>query len=225
MARYNVAYLYCPKGAPFLRKFDNNKYTWSYKNKPLEGLSDPLNGKVLVECEFEVQEVASEKIDVGVGYEPLFYTETLDDLSKTTNMTSYDIRDCLGCEPNGEIVGYAIHFKNIKVLDAPRELEEFELNNSCCFLKETGRTWKDYPILECSLHNYCRYKDDISSGCDKNIFPVKRVRNIVKVFDTQEINWGYIFAVDGTSLSNIMNGAQTTIIKKDVLKDLIPIDK
>ena len=111
------------------------------------------------------------------------------------------------------------------MLDAPRELEEFELNSRCCFLKETGRNWDDYPILECSIHNYCRYKDDISSGCDKNICPVKRVRNSVKVFDTQEVNWGYIFAVDGASLSNIMNGDQTTIIKKDVLKDLIPIDK
>lgn len=119
--------LYCPKAKPKLYK-QFSRYDEEGKMqgvvyhcvKALGGFT--LNGTIVAECDFEVEEICSEKLDVGVGYEPLFYTETIDDISKGSCLTQFEIENYLGCKEGGEVVGYALHISNLKIFDKPREL-------------------------------------------------------------------------------------------------------
>lgn len=88
-------------------------------------LDETYNGKIVGECDFEVEEICSEKLYNGVGYEPLFYTETIDDILKKSCLTQFEIENYLGCKAGGEVVGYAIHIKNLNIFYTPKELSAY----------------------------------------------------------------------------------------------------
>lgn len=126
--------LYCTKAKPYLYfaqesrtliEIDNSfeGYKTTHKN-----VDDYLNGKIVTECDFEVEEICSEKLDTGVGYEPLFYTESIDDISKQSCLRQFEIENYLGCKANGEVVGYAIHIKNLHIFDEPNELSDYHIS-------------------------------------------------------------------------------------------------
>lgn len=116
--------LYCTKAKPYIMKYKDVKYKEiaSFYNKQDLIDCELLNGTIPCECEIEVEDICSEKLDVGVGYEPLFYTETSDDITKGSCLTQFEIENYLGCKEGGEVVGYAIHIKNLHIFDKPREL-------------------------------------------------------------------------------------------------------
>lgn len=114
--------LYCTKGKPILRKLDNyfldshnNNYYWA------KGQTVPyaLNGKIVAECDFEVEEITN----CGTSFMIMKY----DDLQESYRYTNEiargscldytDLRRYLGTNN-----GYAIHIKNLHIFDEPREL-------------------------------------------------------------------------------------------------------
>lgn len=114
-----------------------------------------LNGTIPCECEIEVEEICSEKIDVGVGYEPLFYTETTDDITKGSCLTQFEIENYLGCKEGGEVVGYAIHIKNLHIFDKPRELSDYYKFDG---IYNDINNWKTIDKAPQNMMNVCDIK-------------------------------------------------------------------
>ena len=116
--------LYCTKSRKQLF-FDKIKQIFMFGLNRKKDKFNSLNGKIVAECDYEVEEICSEKIDVGVGYEPLFYTETTDNILKQSCLTQYEIENYLGCKVGGEVVGNAIHIKNLHIFDKPKEIKDY----------------------------------------------------------------------------------------------------
>ena len=115
--------LYCVKAKPYLVK--RNIFAGvepSYLTLK-ENAEDELNGKIVAECDFEVEEI---KINLFT-----YKTDTLDfaELCEKScldfdKMYAYFIRENKKAKIN-EVVGYAIHIKNLHIFDKPKELSEY----------------------------------------------------------------------------------------------------
>lgn len=76
-----------------------------------------LNGKIVAECDFEVEEIKHQ----GIGLVDLYETSlSEEDLCYLSCLTDKELHNYL----NGKN-GYAIHIKNLNVFDKPRELNNY----------------------------------------------------------------------------------------------------
>lgn len=85
-------------------------------DKWLIGEEQALNGKIVAECDFEVEEIKWNDIE-NYNYEEML---PLDNLLKNSCLTKLELEDYL----NGKD-GYAIHIKNLNIFDEPRELRNY----------------------------------------------------------------------------------------------------
>jgi hypothetical protein len=117
--------LYCNKAKPYLYLTQE-----ALKERPTlprsvidwkgEIGNDYLNGKIVAECDYEVEEI---KINLFT-----YKTDTLDfaELCEKSCLDFNKMYDYFLDENNkagiNEVVGYAIHIKNLHIFDEPREL-------------------------------------------------------------------------------------------------------
>ena len=111
---------YCTKAKGknyYLRKLPNGRYCLS-RDK-----GESLNGKIVAECDFEVEEITH-----GYGKYGEYYQ------TKTLGLMSLREHSCISSDElskylkHGDVVskvGYAIHIKNLNVFDKPKELRDF----------------------------------------------------------------------------------------------------
>ena len=143
--------LYCTKAKPYLYKeiteWATNPISYGLYTRTM-GINTYLNGKIVAECDFEVEEIVCD----GYAYLPL-----------NSNPAELETKGCL-TEQELEnyftkkygLVGYAIHIKNLHIFDTPKKLDDF-----------TTRTPVDYDSIICdSCTNFnsdckkCRYSYD-----------------------------------------------------------------
>ena len=125
--------LYCTKSKPLL--WDNRSFKKYMEEKGIEEpsfitsndmqtsfVADLLNGKIVAECDFEVEEIK----ELGGGEGLLFYTKTLDclEIVKKACLKTEELADYLYKEYE-DSKGYAIHIKNLNIFDKPRELQNY----------------------------------------------------------------------------------------------------
>jgi len=148
--------LYCTKAKPYLHKtqciFDNSPIEWQllgydhYKKDPYDAVFgtlvcdlDRVNGKIVAECDFEVEEIFEDNLeDARDGYVEHYYTlksyddfdEGEDVLLKESCLQKHELSNYLGFEN-----GYAIHIKNLHIFDEPRELSDYKGNSKGNFFK------------------------------------------------------------------------------------------
>ena len=103
--------LYCCKAKPSLMKYENidGYYT---DTDPVLDKRALLNGTIVAECDFEVEEFDYMKAEC--------LTHTYLDLLKNSCLTDKQMYDYLKGKN-----GYAIHIKNLHIFDKPRELSDF----------------------------------------------------------------------------------------------------
>jgi len=113
--------LYSTKAKPQLVKHNNGfnlnnlpKCNWELK----EYEEIELNGKIVAECDYEVEEIDTMALSEHV-YDD-YYNDNIDRISKESGLTCKQISDYLGSTWDSE--GYAIHIKNLHIFDEPREL-------------------------------------------------------------------------------------------------------
>ena len=96
-------------------------------NRLIDNLPDYLlNGKIVGECDFEVEEIKPEKYWHSTeDYDYIYNTGTLyyEDLLKKSCLMDYELDNYLIGEN-----GYAIHIKNLHIFDKPRELDFYSSN-------------------------------------------------------------------------------------------------
>ena len=118
--------LYCTKAKPYLYKTDDTmieKMNGDYHTQLNEAvLTENLNGKIVAECDFEVEYLRIVDDDPLGAY--WYETKTLseNEVLEKSCLTGDELFDYLG-EDNE---GYAIHIKNLHVFNEPRDLEDYE---------------------------------------------------------------------------------------------------
>ena len=114
--------LYCTKAKPYLMNL-NTKYFISSDRESLRYIDKQdmkdynLNGKIVAECDFEVEEIYLKETYIEAWLE-----------TKTLSEEQLREKSCLRLDELyhylNEDKGYAIHIKNLHIFDKPRELSE-----------------------------------------------------------------------------------------------------
>lgn len=153
-------YLYCSKDKHLVLIVGNGESKLFYADNPNTAIvcgGELANGKVVARCVFsEVEEIACEKLDAGVGYNTIYYTETRDSHEELCELACLDISDLkfyLGEKDKGQIVGYAYHISNLEIFEEPKELSEFNRCDGfidCCKCKY-------YPLSN-NMGVNCKYR-------------------------------------------------------------------
>jgi len=129
--------LYCTKGKPLFRSSGDYDDDWGFNNFFDEYVcardyynyhndyetvdeEDLLNGKIIAECDYEVEEI---KVKLQTNYYFYdYFTDTLqlDYLLEDGCLSYYDLDIYLRAK-----CGKAIHIKNLHIFDKPKELSEY----------------------------------------------------------------------------------------------------
>ena len=112
--------LYCTKSKPYLigRKDDSYYLDKGGKDSIMDGRDFIHNGKIVAECDYEVEVIRNTKHSGKTWY---YLTEYPNNpYMKRTCLTEKQLDDCL----KGNI-GYAIHIKNLRIFDEPKELDYY----------------------------------------------------------------------------------------------------
>ena len=203
--------LYCPKTKKQkdLLWSNNLKYFFldGAYNRLIDNLPEYLlNGKIVAECDFEVEEITN----CGTSFMIMKY----DDLQESYNYTNKIARDsCLNYNDLRRYLrannGYAIHIKNLHIFDTPKELDDF-----------TTRTPVDYDSIICdSCTNFnsdckkCRYSYDYQQV-------IKAPKNMMRVCEW-DIEDKVLISIKPEDLCKILNGEKTIVVRRKVLKEML----
>jgi predicted transcriptional regulator len=119
--------LYCTKSKYRLfYDYIDNKYRYGLDGK--KDKFNAFNGKIVAECEFEVEKVwRTTKDSFGNAFKPKYDTWGIgqNQLLEESCLTYEELEKYLN-----ENNGYAIHIKNLNIFDKPRELNECWANTN-----------------------------------------------------------------------------------------------
>ena len=207
--------LYCCKAKPYLWKYwfsgDNgNGYNYEISLSPEEWEDEGtiLNGKIVAECDFEVEEItyapnpsAFERANFspkewGYDYQEKYGGLSNEELLKHSCLTNEELSDYLNTPTNDKKVfcedtfGYAIHIKNLHIFDESKELSDFN------------------KIIETT---YGEEPDATITRAPQNMMRCCYVKN------PKEWEKGILISIQPQELCRILNSEQTILINKQVL--------
>lgn len=123
--------LYCTKTHPYFYKSKSRNGLYILQNRRLDSImrGTELNGKIVAECDFKVEEIVNSKLFNNYETWELGYR----DLLSKSNLTENEIVRYLGTQNILHKVykryscncGYAIHIKNLHIFDEPKELNDY----------------------------------------------------------------------------------------------------
>lgn len=194
--------IYCVKGKPYL--FENVEclkdicgkyYTYNHN----EGLEDKtLNGKIVAESDFEVEKIKKLNYDCSIITDTLYTDELMnksclsyDELEEYLK-PNWDKEDNL---KNLDVIGYAIHIKNLHIFDEPRELGYYYTRND--------------DKLKSAPQNMCY--------CSEWSFNVEKIKENNGCMIKDYI----LISIRPQWLCKILNGEKTVEIRKKVLKEML----
>lgn len=185
--------LYCVKAKPYLSlvgKYDSGKNYYEAINDATI-FDDKLNGKIVAECDFEVEEIEYYKDYNGWLW---YSTKSLweNRLLCLSCLSANDIENYLG-----DTGGYAIHIKNLHIFDKPKELNEvYKIENIGGMLFTKQLTNAPQNMMRVSVNHWdyatCEPKD-------------------INVLISIKPEW----------LCKILNGEKFVEVRKKVLKEMI----
>lgn len=190
--------LYCTKAKPYIMKYKDGKYKEiaSFYNKQDLATYDLLNGKIVAECDFEV-----EWCDTSWCCSNFIEHKGLE----KSCLTKEQLFDYV----KGRNEFYVINIKNLHIFDTPKELDDF-----------TTRTPVDYDSIICdSCTNFnsdckkCRYSYDYQQV-------IKAPKNMMKVCEW-DIEDKVLISIKPEYLCKILNGEKTIEVRKKVLKEML----
>ena len=196
------ALLYCTKGKPYLYKnitvVGENIFTFA---PFIPNESDIINGKIIAECDFEVEEIEDKVSYFDSWFNDGHHTQTLSnkELVEGTCLTYLDLCKYLGSGEPNEKVGYAIHIKNLEIFDESRELAYSTTDNDSYYYTE--KYDKKFKTIRCGAL-------------------IQAPKNMMYVYD-RDGNKCILISIRPEQLCKKLNGECTIIVKKKVLKGMV----
>lgn len=211
--------LYCTKAKPYLyfaqesrtlMEIDNSfeGYKTTHKN-----VDDYLNGKIVAECDFEVEEHKETTID--------WLCMSLREKIIFGNMCEKANIDELECYEyaNGKPL-YAIHIKNLHIFNEFKELSDYIHPFISCSNYEENNFKKSF------CRNVCTHNKDgerLNVWCDRNenwLQPIKKTpQNMMRV-ELDDIKY-ILISIKPEWLVKILNREKTIEVRKKVLKEMM----
>ena len=211
--------IYCTKGKPYLLHMPKDKEEFEkgiefsltsgeeFKQAciDIKNHSLNLNGKIVAECDFEVEEIIH-TYENGNSVHHHYNTKTLDNeqLLRKSCIIGQAIDDYLGnrqYNENNNVVGYAIHIKNLEIFDKPKELKDFYIKGA--------------------YHNAEQMFTDEIQINGEWFHPIKKApQNMCYTFDC----YGNKYIVMSTQpqwVALILNGLKTIEVRRKVLKEMM----
>lgn len=116
---------YCTKGSLKLYKTRDGDYTTIKAKDNMFGYKE-LNGKIVAMSDFDCEEIIH-TYENGASVHHGYSTKTLDNeqLLRQSRIFGQGLDDYLGdydYDKNNNVVGYAIHIKNLNIFDKPKKL-------------------------------------------------------------------------------------------------------
>ena len=224
--------LYCTKGTPYLYHDEDYCYdtmntidlgykTFEYTNQRVYDdetgkflgwanygniyKENSLNGKIVAECDFKV-----EKIRKGWGSlnGTRYFRSSVNhyypdyELEKQSCLSFDEINNYLKGTLN-ENCGYAIHIKNLKIFDEPRDITKLVLINQ--YRNDLKGT--QYNKVKVASQNMCMVDYAIDCNYKENIFDGPYI----------------LISIQPQWLCKILNGEKTIEVRKKVLKEMLGI--
>ena len=153
--------------------------------------NNDLNGKIVAESDFEIEEISVEKCMICENYT----TNTLDmnHLLKKSCVTEHEL---INYEPH-----YAIHIKNLKIYDKPKEL------NSCY-------TDKLYNDINKIFTNEVKIDGKWYRPVDRAPQNMMRVKRVLQ-------EDGILISVRPKHMFNILSGFKDIELRRVILKEML----
>lgn len=98
-----------------------------FKEAGLDINNYKLNGKVVAECDYEVEEIDTMALSEHI-YDD-YYNDNIDRISKGSCLTCEQMSEYLGTTWDSK--GFAIHIKNLHIFDEPKELSDYYKIEDC----------------------------------------------------------------------------------------------
>ena len=194
--------LYCTKAKPYLVSYKNTNKHW-YLLRENEITAFPqlniYSGKIVAECDFEVEELRLDNDDPLGAY--WYETETLSkyEVLEKSCLTDDELFDYLG-EYNE---GYAIHIKNLHKFDKPKELSEYYSQGQVDWIEET---------------ELYRLKNGITTAPQNMCYAYKYS------YSKNKLEKYILISIQPQWLCKILNGEKTIEVRKKVLKEMLGND-
>lgn len=192
--------LYCTKSKPYLKS--HSEYEYNEKGAIPETRKrvftlcqdkcDYYNGKIVAECDFEVEEI---KLKTN-SYEAWFETKTLNEeqLREKSCLRVDELYNYL--EPNDN--AYAIHIKNLHIFDEPRNIRHYDRR----YKREKALSeFKTAP--KSMIHCFEYIRSEIGLGQDSWLED--------RIF----------VPISSKEMCRILNKKQTIIVRKKILKEML----
>lgn len=226
--------LYCTKAKPILSEVeycygDENKTKYECipdtkkGNEYLEqmGFGEFLNGKIVVECDFEVEEIIYRETTEKNNYS--FGTNSLspDELLANTGLTTFELCQCIGTNENwikGKY-GYAIHIKNLHKFEKPKELAYSTCDNDAHYYSE-----KYDKKRKCKVGYAITKAPQNMMYATQYLGEPMYVENHYIGLDDYFEDY-VLISIRPEGLCKILNGECTIIVRKRVLKGMLENDK
>ncbi len=186
--------LYCTKSKPRLF-FDKLKQIFSLGK--IKSNND-LNGKVVAECDFEVEKITTfkeytsyEEYDIG------YQTGKIDceRLLQETCLNNQQLDDYLLGEN-----GYAIYIKNLTIFDKPKELSDYYSQGQVDWIEET---------------ELYRLKNGITTAPQNMCYAYKYS------YSKAKLEKYILISIQPQWICKILNGEKTIEVRKKVLKEML----
>ena len=203
--------LYCTKQKPLLLckpKADNNKPCRLLTNDIGKSIynclkEDAINGKIVGECDYEVEEIKALYDECYRGY--VFENVNEYELRVKSCLTNEELGSYLKIYNNNsfEKCGYAIYIKNLVIYDEPKELSDYMYGSDKAL--NGARTYYNYyftakhrftPVITKAPQNMCYVS---YNGYDKDV----------------------LISIRPEWLCKILNGEKTIEVRRKVLKEMV----
>lgn len=205
------ALLYCKKVKPYLYDFRNILGMFDIYDVKQAHFDDLLlNGKIVAECDIEVEEIKK------VNYDCILFTNTLgiEDLINKCGIDYFSLEEYLKpnwCKEddlqNLDIVGYAIHIKNLHIFNRPLELNRWTVKKP--------KVVSDIICDSCTNFGFnCKKCEDYW-----DYYPLEKAPNNVRIVYDQ-LEKRVFIPISSKQMCGILNEELTVIVRKYVPKEI-----
>ena len=174
---------------------------------------ESLNGKIVAECDFEVEDLRIVDDDPLGAY--WYETKTLseNEVLEKSCLTDDELYEYLG-EDNE---GYAIHIKNLHIFDEPKELSKY-------YTKKKNNVEKNEDLFMDGILYTPIKSAPQNMMYAQEIVPFKEehlIRGVLQEFRGNRVNEYILISIQPQWLCKILNGEKTIEIRKKVLKEML----
>jgi predicted transcriptional regulator len=165
---------------------------------------ESLNGKIVAECDYEVEEIEDRVSYFDSWFNEGHHTKTMraKELITKSCLDHTQLTEYLGEGDPNEVLGYAIHIKNLHIFDEPKELSDYYTFNG---IANDVNNWK--PIEKAPQNMMYAYELiselGLSGTCNMHL-----KKNIV-------------ISIRPEWLCKILNKEKTIEVRRVVLKEML----